>query len=554
MRDGIHLGAMVYRPKERARLPCILTMTPYSTDTYHERAWYFAQQDYNFALVDVRGRGDSEGDDPTHTSDGPDGYDTVEWLAQQPWCDGQVAMWGGSYAGQNQWLTLKESPPHLCTIVPAASCHQPVDYAFRGPCRHCHQIRWLLLTSNATTKWNLTFEQDFWIQKWTELYRQHIPFSQLDRLVCGKIDPRFQEWALHPPHDPYWDEVGLTPAQYRHIEIPILTIAGHYDDCQMGSLYTGRMHERYGSHEGVSQHFVLIGPWDHAGTRTPQQEVGGVQFDEACLLDLNRLHKEWYDWVMKGGPRPEILKERVSYYLMGSEKWRHADDLGSIADSSQRLYLNSTNGRANDVYCSGRLVESPPDQSQPDRYVYDPLDTRPADLEQEEIKDYLTDERVALNLYGNGLVYHSLPFEEAVEITGWVKFVAWLELDVPDTDFRVILSEVLPNGTHIKLTEDYGRARYREGIHQEKLVASGEIFRYEFNGFTFFSRLVSKGSRLRLLIKCPNTIYLQKNYNSGGVVENESAADARTAHVRLYHDSEHPSYVELPFVTPSHEG
>jgi predicted acyl esterase len=69
----------------------------------------------------------------------------------------------------------------------------------------------------------------------------------------------------------------------------------------------------------------------------------------------------------------------------------------------------------------------------------------------------------------------------------------------------------------------------------------------------FFSRQIAKGSRLRLVICCPNSIYVEKNYNSGGVVADESGQDARTAHVTLYHDDEHPSFLELPIVTPPQE-
>jgi uncharacterized protein len=216
------------------------------------------------------------------------------------------------------------------------------------------------------------------------------------------------------------------------------------------------------------------------------------------------------------------------------------------------LYLSSPDGGANDVFHSGVLSPTPPAAGEaPDRYTYDPLDVRPAELEQEEVEDYLTDQRYALNLFGNGLVYHTAAFEQDTEITGYLKLVAWIALDVPDTDFQVTVSEILSNGAHITLTFDLLRARYRESLREEQLVAPGEINRYEFDGFTFFSRRIAKGSRLRLLILSPNSIYLQKNYNSGGVVSKESGLDARTAHVTLYHDAEHQSYLELPIVPSS---
>jgi putative CocE/NonD family hydrolase len=132
MRNGVDLNATIYIPnsssqKSDARTPVIFTLTPYISDTYHARAACFASHGYSFALVDVRGRGNSGGEFVTFANEPRDGHDVVEWLAKQPYCDGQVAMWGGSYAGYDQWATAREFPPHLATIVPAAAVHPGVD-------------------------------------------------------------------------------------------------------------------------------------------------------------------------------------------------------------------------------------------------------------------------------------------------------------------------------------------------------------------------------------------------------------------------------------------
>jgi putative CocE/NonD family hydrolase len=548
MRDSVHLHGTVYKPRTGQPMPVIFTLTPYHADTWHDRAAYFARHGYVYVLVDHRGRGNSEGSFVPIENAGQDGHDVVEWLSQQPWCDGQVAMWGGSYAGLDQWLALKEFPAHLKTIVPAAAPIQGYDFPYNGGIGQPYWMQWLTQTSGRTTNWNLFYEQAFWIQTYRELYLNHIPFCELERLV-GNSSVHFQTWTQHLPHDPYWKQFRLTSEQYRQIEIPILSIAGQYDSCQLGQLYGYQMHMQWGSPEACARHYLVIGPWDHAGTRTPTRDVGGVKFGEAALVDLNQLHTEWYDWVLKGGPKPKLLRKRVAYYVMGAEEWRYADDLESIADTRKRFYLSSTGGQASGVFRSGGLDKAPPARTEPDQYVYDPLDTRPAELERDEIKDYLTDQRHALALFGNGLVYHSAAFESDTEVTGCVRLIAWISLDVPDTDFQVTLSEILQDGSHIELTHALLRARYRESLDQEKLVPPGEIIQYRFDGFNFFSRRIAKGSRLRLLIRCANSIFLQKNYNSGGVVAEESAQDARTAHVTLYHDEKHPSYLELPIVT-----
>jgi putative CocE/NonD family hydrolase len=546
MRDGVKLNATVYRPHgQEGPLPVIFELTPYISDSYHERAYYFAQHSYVFAIVDVRGRGNSEGRFDPFYQEPADGHDVVEWLAAQPWSNGKVAMWGGSYAGFDQWLTLREEPPHLVTIVPAAAAHVGVDFPMFHNVFYSYVMQWLTFTSGVTGNGNLFGESSFWRAKFGEMYREHRPFRELDRIV-GNTSTVFQEWLAHPEVDAHMKTLELTPEQYGQIGVPILTITGSYDGDQAGAMAYYRSHMRYGTEAAKARHYLIIGPWDHAGTRTPSKEVGGLTFGDNCLLDLNKLHTEWYDWTMKSGPKPEFLEQRVAYYVMGANEWKYADSLDATGKQTRTLYLDSSDGRANDVFASGRLSGTSPGSSTPDHYSYDPLDTRPAALEEEDVKSYLTDQRAALNLFGNGLVYHSEPFAADTEISGFVRLELWMSIDVPDTDLAATLYEIRQDGTSIQLTGDLMRARYRESLSQAKLVTPGAIERYEFSGFTFFSRRIAKGSRLRLLIACPNTRDLEKNYNSGGVVADETAKDARTAHVMLYHDARHPSRLQLP--------
>src|SRR5256885_16563172 len=119
------------------------------------------------------------------------------------------------------------------------------------------------------------------------------------------------------------------------MSVPILTITGHYDGDQPGAFTFYKRHMLYGAAEAKANHYLIIGPWDHAGTRTPKAEVGGLKFGQASLLDLNKLHTEWYDWAMKGGAKPEFLKKRVSYYLVGAEEWKYADSLESISNAAK---------------------------------------------------------------------------------------------------------------------------------------------------------------------------------------------------------------------------
>ena len=261
-------------------------------------------------------------------------------------------------AGFDQWATLKEAPAHLATIVPAAAAYAGVDFPFFKNIFASYDIQWLSFTSGVTPNAKLFGDSSIWNDKFRELYLAHRPFKELDQVV-GNTSTHFQTWLKHPTPDEYWQAMVPTPDQYKRINVPILTITGHYDGDQAGAMTYYREHMLYGSDEAKQKHFLIIGPWDHAGTRTPNREVGGLKFGEASMLDLNKLHKEWYDWTMKSGAKPEFLKKRVAYYVVGAEEWKYADSLEGISNAKRVLYLDS-DGDANDVFRSGSLSEKQP--------------------------------------------------------------------------------------------------------------------------------------------------------------------------------------------------
>ena len=551
LRDGVRLNATLYRPaRQKEPIPVVVLLTPYIADSGHNRAVALARHGYAVALVDVRGRGNSGGTFEPMVNEGRDGYDLVEWLARQPWCNGKVTMQGGSYAGYTQWATLKEKPPHLVTIVPTAAPYPGVDFPFYKNIFFPYLYQWLNLTSGAANNPKLFADRELWTEKLGELYRFHRPYRELEE-VAGNRSTSFRKWLQHPTPDGYWNGMAPTPEQFAAIDTPILTITGAYDGDQPGALAFYRRHLRWASRSAREKHYLVLGPWDHAGTINPAREVGGLTFGPASLVDLEKLHRDWYGWTLQGGPKPDFLQKRVAYYVAGpgAETWKYADTLEEVERERRTFYLTSTAGRANDVFASGRLGPEP-QASVPDRYVYDPLDIRPAERESEENDTPLTDQRFVLafggDRVGTGLVYHTAPFPEAAEIAGQVKLSLWLSLDVPDTDLLAGLFEIRPDGSSILLASDMLRARYRQSLETQKLVEPGKIERYDFDGFAWFARRVGKGSRLRLAVTSLNSMFWQKNYNSGGDVAAESARDARTAHVTLVHDAEHASVLEIP--------
>jgi len=557
LRDGVELNATLYLPKtpggSSPKTPVIFTLTPYISDTYHVRGAYFASHGYAFALVDVRGRGNSGGDFEPFVNDPRDGHDLVEWFAKQPYCDGKVAMWGGSYAGFDQWATAKEFPPHLATIVPAAAAHPGLDYPSYNNVGITYDVQWYTLTSGRTGQQNLFADQKFWRTKFLDAYKKHIPFKSLDAFV-GNPSVNFQRVLKHPTVDAYYDAMVPTREQFQKITIPVLTITAQYDGDELGALSYYRDHLANSSSEARAKHFLVIGPWDHAGTRTPTDEVAGVKFGPGAVVDLNDLHRQWYDWTMKSAPRPEFLKNQVAYYVLppgnsgANGEWKYADNFEALVANPKTFYLDSKNGDANGVFRSGSLAERQPTEGS-DVFDYDPLDTTRGEtvdgIDPKE-KTAGIDQMYALSIGKDGLVYHTEPLPSETPFIGCPAMTLWVSIDTPDVDLSAHLYEIQPDGTSIVLWNDTRRLRYRDSLREAKLVKSGEIVRCDFNPGLFVARRLMKGARLRLVVSSPNSTQWQKNYCSGGIVAEETAKDARTCHVQVYHDATHPSTIQLP--------
>lgn len=546
LRDGIELNATLYLPeKHSAPSPAIITLTPYIGQTYHDRGIYFAAHGYPFLTVDVRGRGNSSGAFRPFINEARDAFDVIEWVARQPFCDGRVSMWGGSYGGYVQWAAAKEFPPHLASIVPVASPHFGTDFPGRSNMPMPYLMQWLTLVWGRTSQDRLFWNKElYWGGKFRLLFESGQPFNTFDAQL-GCTSETFQEWVAHPTQDSYWDQYNPTAQRYAQLSLPVLTITGIYDGDQPGALMHYRQHMSHASESARHQHYLIIGPWDHAGTRAPALQFCGIQVGPQSLVDLSKLHLEWYAWTLRDGPKPSFLKKNVAYYVTGADQWRYADTLDAITLRSLPLYLDSTSNPT-DVFHSGVLGTALPISGNTDSYVYDPRDTSLAALESTVDPENRADQRMMHAAHGKQLVYHSAPFEEDVEISGFFRLQAWLSIDQPDTDFRVCVYDAAVDGSAVLLSSDSLRARYRESLREQELIGTTQALCYDFNRFTFTSRLIRKGNRLRLVFGPINSIYSQKNYNSGGVVAKESMQDARPVTVRLFHDHAHPTALFVP--------
>lgn len=525
LRDGILLNATVYKPHiQNGKLPVIFSLTPYISDTYHDRGVYFANHGYVYLNIDARGRGGSEGIFNPFMQEAKDGYDIVEWLAKQTYCNGKITMWGGSYAGYDQWATAKELPPHLRTIVPVASPKPGIEHPMHYNVGYPYIIQWLTFTGGKAGNLNLFQDQQYWRGKFIERYINDLPFSSFDSLV-GYPNKIWKDYQAHPLVDDFYKKMNPNSVQYGKMKLPILTITGMYDADQTGALSFYKEFMKYATTAAKEKHYLIIGPWDHAGTRTPTKVQAGITMGDSSLLDMNDLHRQWYDYTLKDSAKPAFLRDKVMYYVTNKDHWKSAASLDDIGKEKLLFYLNTNYNEGKVLQDSAVLQKELAVDGKPAVYVYDPLNK--------------TD--------NPSIVYSTATFEKDTEVSGFFKLDAYIETNVKDIDIGVRIFELRSNGQKVRLTEPYIlRARYRESLEKEKLLIPGVITPFHFDKFTFASRVIEKGSRIQMTIYSPNSPYDQKNYCSGGIVANETAKDALVATIKIYNDSKHPSVLFVP--------
>jgi uncharacterized protein len=542
MKDGINLGAKIWKPINlNNKIPAILMLTPYIADEGHSYGSYFAQNGYVFICVDCRGRGDSEGEFYPLEQDGPDGIEIIEWISQQPWCDGRVAMMGGSYRGMVQWQTLKYFPTALKTIVPTASVGPGIDYPQPKNIFYSFAARWMSYVGGKTSNPELFSDESYWRRKYHDAQTQGVSFSHLSEF-CGITPKIFKRWLSHPTFDDYWREMMPSSEDYSKFNIPIMTITGHFDDDQPGAMTYYLNHKKYGTKECFDNHYLVVGPWDHPGTRNPKNQLSNMTFGDNSLIEMKNLHLEWFDWILKDGPKPEFLKKRVSYYMLNENQWHYANKIEDISDDILTLYLTSGIGNSPDKYHSGILSEALDSNVIPDTFEYDPSKTIDFEKYFSDMPIYPLDQ----NESGNVLTYFTKPIDEEIEIAGYCKMKVFIEMNVQDADFYINLYQISNSGECNFLAGDILRTRYRNSLENEELITPGEIIEYTFDNFFLFSAKIQIGSRLKVVFGCLNSPEYEKNYNSWKNIADETKEDARKTIVKLYHDSTHPSRIEFP--------
>ena len=569
VRDGVELEAWITKPSNlTAKAPAILTLTQYDIDGGRraESPASYAKRGYVFVQAYVRGRGKSGGvkSDNLGTQVGRDGYDLVEWIAAQPWSDGRVVMFGGSYVGMTQWQTAAQLPPHLAAIAPSAPIYPGWDIPNSNGIPQAQTALILGYVAGRSLNVGYVNNQDYISGKMLEQYAAYRPFSELDRAIGiapddwwmldmhGRRISMMNMWLNHLGDAAFNLAAEPTADSYSRMTFPVLTITGYYDDDQPGALHYYRNYVAHAPAAALARHHLVIGPWDHFATQEPTKMVEGVAIPDAAVIDMQKLHADWYDSVLGRGAAPALLRDNVAYFMLGADEWRYAKSLDAASSGKQlELFLSDPAGTPQDLFHSGRLTPKPNANEPPADVVSDPHE-----LPELEVASYASNEDLTSQFRAyqkRAVTFHSDPFAQDTEIAGQIHLTLECSANTPDFDLWAQLLMVLPDGSTVKLGEDVRRARFRDSQFKEELVKPGQVVQIPFE-FNWLARRIPAGARLRLTIAPLNSPNYQKNFNTGGRLGYEKIEDARIANIRVFHDVDRPSRLMLPLAaarTPS---
>jgi putative CocE/NonD family hydrolase len=525
MRDGTTLAADLAFPGELPA-PAVVMRTPYGRggELSTQRTEVFANAGYCACWVDVRGRGDSDGAFDPHGHDALDGVDVIAWAADQEWCDGSVATFGGSYPGRIQWLTALHHPPALKAMIVLVTPSDPFVENPTGVPGPMH-VHWFRMTDGRALQYTEAVD-------WMEVYRRR-PLVELDE-AAGFHSERWREECRHQILDAWWE-----PARYQdrigEIDVPVLHISGWYDDEEIGTpanfaamRAAGRTGQR-----------LLMGPWGHRVNTS--RTLGEVDFGPDAVIDMDAVMTGFLDEMVRGrAPAEPPPPARI--FLMAANQWRDLADWPPPGSAELALHLDS-DGRANSRYGDGRLGDRPPPPDSPaDGWVHDPDRPVPFITPESSAQIGGPDDYSGVETRGDVLVYTSEPLTEPLDVVGPVRLVAFVSTSVADTDVTAKLVDLHPGGFAQRLCDGLVRLRFRAGHERAEPVQPDIVYEVEVVMWDTAQRFLP-GHCIRLEVASAAHPKFAVNLGTGG--DEATGTTAVVAHNRLYHDAAHPSRLLL---------
>ncbi len=384
--DHATVSVTVVRPKGvTTTLPALLEFRIEADP--HNDAKECAAHGYAGVAADVRAAAASSDASAPSEHDGDDARAVIDWIAGQSWSNGQVGMYGSGYSAFAAWAAAKRPPAALKAIA----------------------------SSSAVVPGMSEPSED----------RKEGPAETLSRL-----------WRKHPTFDRYWQRMIPFQKDFAHIDFPVLTTTGYYDEDEVGSLYYFTEYDHFNPHADQT---LLVGPYDsHAMQRGPLPVLSGYEVDDAAILDLHELRYQWFDHVLKGAPIADLLKDRVNFEVMGANAWRHAGSLEAMANGAVRLYLDAT--RIKSHY---RLTGHEPSGK---LFVEEPIDAAVPDAGSGPITSIVTPAPPPA-----GAVFVSGPLHRPLQVSGSLSGELAFVASRGDLTLALRLYELRPDGTYFQL-------------------------------------------------------------------------------------------------------
>ncbi|MBV7530494.1 CocE/NonD family hydrolase [Chitinophaga sp. sic0106] len=510
---GVTLTATLVRAKRlTAKVPGILFYTIYANPGRSLReAKSMADHGYAGIVANARGKYLSRDSIRPYEKECEDVNVVIDWISRQSWCDGAVAMYGGSYSGFAQWAATKHLHPALKTIVPYVAAIPGQGLPMENNVFLTANYQWAFyVTNNRFTDNPVNNDNDRWQRMRNNWYHSGAAFNKIDS-IDGTPSPWLQKWLSHPDYDAYFQAMVPWKEDFAAINIPVLTIEGYYDDGQISGLEYLYSHYRYNP---AAEHYLIIGPYDHFGTQTGGTAVlRGYKVDSAALINTREITFQWLDYVLKGAVKPAILKDKINFEVMETNSWRHVPSIEKMHDTIWKFYLDSSLNKGfyslNSKKQQGSIRQTVDlsDKAQTSSYY-------PYPLEQSEYPG------------NNGLAFISEPLQQAAIISGSFAGDLYIKCNKKDIDFHVALYEVRADGSYFQLSYYLARASYITDRTKRTLLTPGKIERLPFSRSRMISKLLPAGSKIMVVIDIDRNPFAQVNYGTGKDVSQETIADA----------------------------
>jgi uncharacterized protein len=528
-RDGATVSGMLVRRTDAvAPQPTVLQFTIYVRPERDLASLKeIADRGYVAMIAYSRGKYLSPDAIAPYEHDGTDAYDVIEWISRQNWSNGAVGMFGGSYNGFTQWAAAKKLHPALKTIVPYVANRPGMGLPMENNIFINPNYQWAFYVSNNKYLDNeVNNDRERFRKMQFAWWESGVAYRSIDK-VDGMPNPLLQRWLRHPSYDSYWQAMAPYKEEFQQIRIPVLSVDGYYNDSQVSGLDYLREHIR---HAPSAEHYLIIGPYGHFGAqRGGEKVINGLEVPVSALIDTKAITYEWLDHILKGGPRPSALKDKINYQVMGTDQWRSAPSLEAMSNQTLKLYLV---GPSLDATLPGREAFLKQAVDLKDRRQWN-NDYYPGTIVTDDIDR------------SSGYVFVGEPFEDEVLYNGAFGGEIVARINKRDFDVGVTMYELTREGKYFHLSYVIKRASYAMDPARRNLLTPGKVERIPLGMTKLVSKRMAKGSRLVAYLNVNKNPFSQLNYGTGKDVSDETIDDVTE---KLNVEWSNRSFVTVPIL------